>query len=221
MKLPFTIEQFIEVFRLYNESIWPMQIFFNLLALVCLYIVFRRTSFSDKFISISLALLWLWMGVVYNIIIFASINKAAYLFGSLFIIQSVIFVYFGIIKRSLQFEYQRSFFSYTAIILVIFALIIYPLLGYTFGHIYPSSPTFGLPCPTTIFTLGIILFIRGRIRYLLIVIPLLWSVIGFSAALTLGIFEDTGLLAAGVITVVLVLIKNRKRNILQSEGGGK
>lgn len=210
MKLPFTIEQFLAVFRLYNESVWPIQIFFNLLALVCLYFIFRRTSISDKFISISLALFWLWMGIVYNIIFFTSINKAAYLFGSLFIIQSLIFIYFGLIKGSLQFEFQRSIISYSAIVLAIFALIIYPLLGFAFGHMYPNSPTFGLPCPTTIFTLGIILFIRGRIPYLLIAIPLFWSLIGFSAALTLGIYEDAGLLAAGVITIVLTLIKNRK-----------
>lgn len=216
MKLPFTIEQFLEIFRLYNESIWPMQIFFNLLALVCLYFIFRKTSFSDKFISISLALLWLWMGVVYNFIFFTSINKAAYIFGSLFIIQSIIFIYTGLIKRSLQFEFQRSIFSYTSIILVMFALIVYPLLGFAFGHTYPNSPTFGLPCPTTIFTLGIILFIRGRIPYLLVVIPLLWSVIGFSAAFTLGIYEDTGLLAAGVMAIVLTLVKNRKTECSKS-----
>ncbi|WP_414541485.1 DUF6064 family protein [Nostoc sp. CCY0012] len=28
----------------------------------------------------------------------------------------------------------------------------YPLIGYALGRIFPTSPTFGVPCPTTIFT---------------------------------------------------------------------
>jgi len=44
-------------------------------------------------------------------------------------------------------------------------------------------------------------------RYALI-IPLLWSSIGFTAALTLGIREDIGLLVAGLVgTVLLFMVK--------------
>jgi Family of unknown function (DUF6064) len=64
-----------------------------------------------------------------------------------------------------------------------------------------SSPTFGLPCPTTIFTLGMLLWLDKTPPLYLLIIPLLWSLIGTVAALKLGIREDVGLLVSGALTV--------------------
>lgn len=36
MKLPFTPEQFFEVFRQYNEAVWPTQLALNLVALIAI-----------------------------------------------------------------------------------------------------------------------------------------------------------------------------------------
>ena len=66
-------------------------------------------------------------------------------FGGLFIIQGILFVIYGIIKNSITFENQNNIYNYIAIIFISYALIIYPILGYSFGHKYPYSPTFGLP----------------------------------------------------------------------------
>jgi hypothetical protein len=44
----------------------------------------------------------------------------------------------------------------------------------------------------------------------LLIIPLLWSIIGFTAALQLTIYEDIGLLIAGLTAVTFLLINNRK-----------
>jgi hypothetical protein len=85
--------------------------------------------------------------------------------------------------------------------------VIYPLLGYFLGHVYPSSPTFGLPCPTTIFTIGTLL-LAGKTPRAVFIIPLLWSVIGFKAAISLGAEEDTFLLLSGAIGAAF-LLKNK------------
>lgn len=209
MKLPFTIEQFLDVFRQYNISVWPMQIVFILLGVVTVYFSTRKKSYSNKVIIIILAFLWLWMGIIYHLAYFSRINKAAMVFGALFIIQAFIFLYFGIIKNKLSFRLKPDGYGIAGIILIVFALLIYPLLGYWWGHIYPSSPTFGLPCPTTIFTFGILLFSVSKIPLWVIVIPFLWSVLGFSAAFSLGIKEDTGLLIAGLLSIVMILYRNR------------
>jgi hypothetical protein len=95
------------------------------------------------------------------------------------------------------------------IILVAYALLIYPVLGYWWDHIYPASPTFGLPCPTTIFTFGILLFSSSKISPWVFIIPFLWSLIGFSAAFSLGIKEDTGLLVAGLLSIVMIFYRNK------------
>jgi hypothetical protein len=86
---------------------------------------------------------------------------------------------------------------------------IYPTLGYFLGHIYPKSPTFGLPCPTTIFTFGLLLWTDVKLPKTILIIPFLWSLVGFTAALTLGILEDTGLLVSGVLGVGLILFRDR------------
>ena len=173
MKLPFTLEQFLDVFRQYNISIWPMQVLLLVLALLATYFSIFKKPYSDKIIVLILTFLWLWMGIVYHLIYFASINKAAIVFGSLFIIQSLLFFYFGIIKNKLRFQFSLDNYGITGMVLIIFALIGYPLLGYWLGHVYPYSPTFGLPCPTIIFTFGILLFSRSRIPFIIIIIPAL------------------------------------------------
>lgn len=209
MKLPFTIEQFLDVFRQYNIEVWPIQVFLIMLAFAAVYFTISRKTYSGKIIVCILAFFWLWMGIIYHLVYFSRINKAAIVFGTLFIIQAFIFLYFGIIKNKLSFKLKTDKYGIAGIILIVFALLIYPLLGYWWGHIYPSSPTFGLPCPTTIFTFGILLFSVSKIPLWVIVIPFLWSVLGFSAAFSLGIKEDTGLLVAGLLSIVMILYRNR------------
>lgn len=212
MNLPFTIEQFLDVFKSYNQNVFPIQIIFYLAAFYCVFLLFKPIKNSGKIISGVISFLWLWIGIVYHIMFFSSINKAAYLFGVLFIIQGILFFYNGVVKSKLSFEYKKNIYDYIGIILITNALLVYPILGYILGHKYPYSPTFGLPCPTTIFTFGLLLFIKSRISVAVLIIPLLWSIIGFGAALSLSITEDYGLLISGIIGFVLLLIKNKENN---------
>ena len=210
MKLPFTLEQFLDVFRQYNVSVWPVQVLLIVLALVATYFSIFKKSYSDKIIVTILTFLWLWMGIVYHLIYFSSINKAAIFFGSLFIIQGLLLFYFGIIKDKLKFQFSFNRNGITGIALGMFAIIVYPLLSYWLGHVYPSSPTFGLPCPTTIFTFGVLLLSSSRIPFIIIIIPTIWSIIGSSSAVSLGMKEDTWLLIAGLICTIMIVYKNKR-----------
>jgi hypothetical protein len=91
------------------------------------------------------------MGIVYQRVYFASINKAANLFGVLFILQSILFAIPGVFQNKLSFRFHAALYGISGIILLLFALVIYPVVGYFPGQVYPSSPTVGLPCPATIF----------------------------------------------------------------------
>ncbi len=206
MNLPFTTDQFLDVFKTYNLTIWPAQIFLVLLALLLILALFKKNSYTDKLISFGLAVLWLWMGIVYHYKFFTKINNAAYIFGTFFVIQAGLFLFFGVVKSKLIFNYKNNLTIIISILFFIYALIFYPLLGYQLGHIYPSTPTFGLPCPTSIFTFGIILLLEKR-KIIIFIIPVLWSIIGFTAALKLGIYQDIGLLIAGIISVLILFSK--------------
>jgi hypothetical protein len=211
LRIPFSLGDFLNVFNAYNQSIFPLQIVFYLIAFLCIYLLFAENKNTNKIISVVLSFFWLWMGIVYHLIFFSAINKAAYIFGSLFITQGILFFIWGVIKGELSFEYRKNINNNAGIILLLYALIIYPVLGYNLGHSYPYSPTFGLPCPTTIFTFGLLLFTNKKIPEYILIIPLLWSVVGFTAALTLSIYEDIGLLIAGLTAFTLLLISKREK----------
>jgi hypothetical protein len=92
-----------------------------------------------------------------------------------------------------------------------YALAVYPLFGWSLGHRYPSSPTFGVPCPTTIATLGLLVWLSPPPPWWLLVVPLLWVVVGSSAAFALGIREDIGLLVAGVTASAWLWYRSRHK----------
>ena len=171
MNIPFSKEQFMDVFAHYNLTIWPFQVVLNLLALTMIIFTFNRRKNSDKINSSILSFLWIWIGVIYHLIFFTAINKAAYLFALLFIIQGILFFITGYLKGQICFAFKKDIYGIGAIVFILYALIIYPILGYSLGHHYPWSPTFGLPCPTTIFTFGILLMTIKKIPFYIVIIP--------------------------------------------------
>ena len=55
MNLPFTTEEFLQVFASYNNVVFPLQIVFNLLALFIVFTAVKKKTFTDKIIIIKLA----------------------------------------------------------------------------------------------------------------------------------------------------------------------
>jgi len=203
MKIPFSVEEFFNVFENYNLSLWPSQAVLYFLALIAIALIFKGSRNASQIVMAILAILWAWMGLVYHIIYFSAINSAAYVFGVVFLVQSFVFLHFGVVRKRIQLEFNLKLPGFIALGLLVYSLILYPILGYAMGHIYPRIPTFGVPCPTTIFTLGILLYTVNRIPWNFIVVPFLWSIVGFSAALNLSVKEDFGLLIAGVLSIVI------------------
>ena len=133
----------------------------------------------------------------------------AYLFGGLFIIQGILFLIYGVFQNYFSFQFKKDVYGITGMILIVFSLIIYPILVYLFGHFYPKSPTFGLHCPTTIFTFGILLLNQKKCPIFILIIPFVWSVIGFMAAFQFGILEDFSLIVTSFISVYLLFYRNK------------
>ncbi len=208
MKPPFTTEQFFDVFKNYNQTVFPMQILFYFLGFVMIYFTIKPSLKSDSIISLLLAFFWLWMGIVYHINFFTTINKLAYVFAGLFIIQGILFLIFGVFQNKFLFQFQKNLYGISGMILILFSMIFYPILGYCFDHIYPFSPTFGLPCPTTIFTFGMLLLNQKKCSISILIIPFIWSIIGFMAAFQFGILEDISLIVASITSVSFIIHRN-------------
>jgi len=207
MNLPFTQEQFFAVFARYHEGVWPIPVALNVIALLSIALLFARGAWASFVISLNLALLWAWMAIVYHIAFFTSINPAAWLFGMGFLLGSLAFAWYGIARADLNFRRAAGIRGIAGAALIVFALVIYPAAGYLLGHRFPAAPTFGLPCPTTIFTLGMLLFATSPVPKPVLVVPLLWAAVGSLAAFQLGVYEDYALLIAGSVTIVVMLVQ--------------
>ena len=207
----FTVDQFIEVFHRYNEAIWPLQLVAYALGLLALAYLFSRRPARDRVISASLATFWGFMGVVFMWVFETDIMKAAYVFGALFLVEAALLLWHGVLRGRLSFERASGARLWAGLAMIAYAMAVYPIVGALAGHGYPEAPLFGVaPCPTAIFTFGMILAAR-RFPWTLAVIPLLWAALGSNAAFRFGIVEDYGLLAAGLVTAS-VLVAERLRD---------
>ena len=204
MQLPFTIEQFYGVFREYNTSVWPAQILLVALAVVAVALVVVPRRWSGAGISSILAFLWAWLALAFHLAFFAGINPGAYVFAGVSLAGAVIFLWQGVLRRKLEFRVVRSFRTVVGLILIVFALIMYPVWSHYAGHLYPAIPSFGLPCPTTIFTVGMLAFLVAPYPRSPFVVPVLWCLVGVQAAFFLGVPQDLGLGIAGIVGIVLL-----------------
>lgn len=209
MQLPFSIDEFLAVFRAYNVAVWPMQVVLYLIGVGLVVLALRTSSRWARWgIPGGLASLWAWMGAAYHLAFFAEINPAARLFGGSFLLQAGLWLVWASRTRDLTFEAPGvrrliggALFGY--------AFVVYPLLNFAVGHGYPTMPTFGAPCPTTIASLGLMTWATPRPPWYVWVVPVVWALVGTSAAFTLGIREDLGLLAAAVLAIAAQLSARR------------
>jgi hypothetical protein len=205
MNPPFTLEQFLSVFVEYNAAIWPTQIAAYILGFTVVVALRNRWQIASRLNPLVLAIMWAINGIGYHYLFFSSINPIAPVFAGFFVVQAVLFVASAVLAKDTRFEIGRDFRSIAGVALVIYAMLVYPALGIWAGHGLMKGPMFGVaPCPTTIFTIGILLLARGRWVAWLSVIPFLWSLVGVAATMQLGIREDIGLPVAGAVLVIVL-----------------
>ena len=207
--LPFTRDQFIAVFADYNRAVWPVQVFAYLLGAAMVAMLLRPSRAADRFVGSGLGLMWIWTGIAYHALRFSAINPIAHVFGALFLIQGVL-LFQAVWTGSLRFRRSRGRGALFGASLIAYAAIVYPLAGLLAGHDYRALPMFGItPCPVALFTLGLLLLATPPVPRRVLAIPLLWSLIGGSAAFLLGMVQDWPLLL-GAIVVPWIVRRDRR-----------
>jgi Family of unknown function (DUF6064) len=203
VNLPFTRDQFFEVFAAYNRSLWPFALVLWGYALAAAVLLARGPG-RRRFAAVMLAVQWAWAGVAYHAAFFTAINPAAWLFALLFVIEGGLLVWFGVIRDQLQFSATGSLRHVAAWTLIIYALL-YPLLAQAEGHAFPRGPTFGVPCPTTFLTIGWLLAADPPGPKVVALIPIGWALLGGAAAVLLGVRADLMLWVGGIALTASVL----------------
>lgn len=216
MKMPFTINQFFEVFEKYNTSIFPFQWIILVLGIVCFAALIKPGFIKDRAIITFLGFLWIWNGLVYHYIFFSPINKASYVFGTLFIVQGILFMIQASGKNKIAFDNSTDFQKIIGFTLIVFGLIVYPLISWVENGFNYSVISLGLPCPTTIVTFGFLIHSTNKLPAYLLIIPALWSVVGLSAALNLGIIQDYMIIIAAGLTITYELFRKKGIKITEN-----
>jgi hypothetical protein len=209
MNTPFTTEQFFEVFERYNAGMFPSQILILILGIAGILLIHTRNPIKNKSIGGLLGLLWLWMGLVYHIGYFSSINKAAYVFGGLFILQGLIILYESYIKNRLVFRFKGQFTDYLGYFFILFGLMIYPVISLAIEQSLARTIALGLPCPSTILTFGFLMLTDKKLAGYLLIIPSVWAVIGLSAAINFGVYQDVMMPVAAIFADLLIIRRKK------------
>jgi len=208
MKTPFTTEQFFEVFEKYNLAVFPGQIILLAMGIAALLLIHSHKEYRNRLIAGFLGILWLWIGVVYHLSFFTSINKAAYGFGGLFILQGIFF-FLETFRNRLAFAFEGTTKDYLGYVFMVFGLVIYPVVSFFLADSPAHTISLGLPCPTTIYTFGLLMVTTSRFPKYLLIIPILWAIIGTGAALNFGVYQDYVMLLAALIASLYLFRRKR------------
>lgn len=214
------VEDFYGTLQAYNEAVWPITIVSYLLGIIAIYLTLKKSSNSSRMISAILGSLWIWSGIVFFTIFYGPMDAEFlgqkmpgvwYLGGVLFIIQGILFLFFGVIEDSLSFEFGSSVCSVIGAVLTTYAMIIYPIIGFLTGFSYPRYPVFGTgPCPLTIFTLGFLQWTGRKMPIVIAIIPFVWSLMGIMPILELDLWADVGEMLSGIIGFPSILYHNSR-----------
>lgn len=195
MGLPFTQSEFLDLFGAYNAALWPAIAVLWLLTAGAT-ILWASGRMNSRWLSALAVLHWAWSGVAYHAVFFTRINPAAGVFAAGFMVQTFAFLWFGLAKRRLIFDWGKTPRHVLAALFLVGSLV-YPVLVLFSGHEFPRAPIFAVPCPTTLFTAGLLLAAVPPVPRPIFIVPIAWSVIGGSAALIFGMTPDLMLFVAG------------------------
>lgn len=200
--MPFTTDQFFGVFASYNRAFVVVAVALWLACIGTIAFVLRDPVRRSRTLSLFLGVLWLWNAIAYHALFFTRINPAAWLFAALFLVQALLF--FWTSRPPIEYLLSTGWRRSVGMGLIMYALA-YPYLTIALGNSYPETPTFGVPCPTAILTIGVLCSGRGHIPLTPAIVPIVWGFIGGSAAALLSVPTDYVLLGAGVLLTAILL----------------
>jgi hypothetical protein len=210
MNLPFTTEQFFNVIEKYNLTMFPFQLIILLLGIVCLFLLHFNFSAKDRFIGSFLSILWIWIGIAYHLVFFTVINKVAFIFGAIFILQGLLIMLNTFNRRKLIFTLTFQAKDYFGYIFILYGLIIYPIISYFVEGSFGRTIILGLPCPSAIFTFGFFILTNNKFPKYLLIIPSIWAVVGLSAAINIGVVQDVMILFSAITANIILLRRKGK-----------
>ncbi len=209
--LLFSPRTYYRLLELYNLAIWPVQLTGVAIGLTITGLLLASHPSRARIIASLLAACWLWIAWTFHHQRYAQINWAAPWFAAAFAMQGLLLAGFGAGAGRLDFHRASLSKRWIASSFIAIAVVAYPLLAPLAGRPWATAETFGTaPDPTAIVTLAAIALTDTRLRWLLLVVPLLWCAI---AAATLWAMDaPEAVVVTGAVLLALFLAVHGMRN---------
>ena len=209
--LLFSPRTYYRTIELYNLSIWPAQLAGVAIGLAMVALLFGKRGHRDQIIAALLAACWLWVAWAFHYQRYAQINWVAPWFAAAFAFQAMLLVIVGVIAGRIVLQPASGREFWIAVSLVAVTVLGYPLLAPLTGRAWITAEIFGVaPDPTAIATVAALGLVRGRIRSLLLVVPLLWCAV--TAATLWAMDAPEAVVAAGAALLALLPPARGMRN---------
>ncbi len=207
--LMFSPETYDRQFELLNEALWPGQVLALATGLAIVALMLGGSHWRGRAVAALLAAAWAFVAWAYFSERYAAINLAApyYVWG--FAAQALLLLASGTLLGRLTFGAPKEGpVERTGLALFAFALLGQPLIAPLAGRAWSGVELFGLaPDPTVLATLGVLL-VTDRMRWELLVVPLLWCAITGITLWTMEAPEALLMLVLGGLTLVLATFRS-------------
>lgn len=209
--LPFDADVLISLYGQVNHALWPAQFVAFVLAAALVVLPFKPFAQAARLAGLVLAAGWLVCGAVFQLSYFAPLNFAAPIYGWCFIAQALLLLWTLVVRKTVWFVWDGSLISWAGLAVALVALLVAPLVTGLFGAGWAAAELPGLmPDPTALFTLALLLLVRARAPWHLIVLPFLWCLFAVATGWILDAPSLMILPAAGVLATLLLVAKNRR-----------
>ena len=176
--LLFSPRTYYRMLERHNQAIWPAQLVALALGVAILGLLRKPGVRQGRVISGILGLLWVWLAWAFLWQRYAAINWAAAYIAPAFVLEGLILLWWGVLRRKLSFRVTRSTGGVIGGGLAVLGLLLYPLLAPLAGRSWQQSEMFGVfPDPTVVASVGLLVLTASRMRWALLIIPLMWIVI--------------------------------------------
>ncbi len=199
-----------------NATIWPMQLVWYASAAAMVGLAFWPRRLASQLICLLAAADFVWVGIVYFGVIDSSMGtldgviNLAWLWAAIFILEAILFVVAGLLRRDLVFAPRWNLSSVLGAVFMFYALVAYPIIEMLGGYPLRESPLFGLsPCVTVFFAFGLLLWARPPAPKYVLLLPLAWALQAASGNLAMGHVPDFPLILVGAVTVGLIIWRDR------------
>lgn len=189
--LLFSHRVYVRLFELHNAALWPAQLAALFLGGGILHAMLWPGRLAGRAVPLALGALWLWIAWSFFAVRYATINWAAPYVAPVFAVQGLALIALaagpGLAMRA---GGVRTAHAFTGPVVLAFSVFAYPLLAPALGRPVAAAEVFGIaPDPTALVTLAVLTASGARARWLLMIVPVLWSVLTGLTLWTMGAAE--------------------------------